>query len=83
MPQIQAADDAAHDEPKTYNDEKGLENWEQDARLELENVKGDLVQQGDPEPQDQSYDVSHRFDFSFLFRPLRPDLSSSLFLFSF
>jgi len=53
MPQL-VSDDAAHDEPKTYNDEKGLENWDQD-RLDLENVKGDLVQQGDPQDTDQSY----------------------------
>ena len=64
MPQL-VSDDAAHDEPKTYNDEKGLENWDQD-RLDLENVKGDLVQQGDPQDTDQSYNNVRKLkSFSF------------------
>ena len=55
-PPMTAADDAAHDEPIQFNDEQGLDHGGQDEqRLELENLKGDLC--GDQDT-DQPYDVS-------------------------
>ena len=55
-----SSDDAAHDEPKTYCHEQD-DPWQDQDTLhsELENVKGDLVQQGDHGEDGQSnYDVS-------------------------
>jgi len=50
-----SSDDAAHDEPKTYCHEQD-DPWQDQDTLhsELENVKGDLVQQGDHGEDGQS-----------------------------
>ncbi|XP_078495261.1 uncharacterized protein LOC144750070 [Ciona intestinalis] len=59
MPQLNS-DEAANDEPKTYNDERvGEEDergWHEND--ELDNIKGDLVEEEDRDPhRRQSYDV--------------------------
>ena len=60
MPQLNS-DEAANDEPKTYNDENGMgqdpeRDWHENA--ELNDLKGDLVGEVDPDPRRPSYDVS-------------------------
>ena len=61
MPQLNS-DEAANDEPKTYNDENGMgqdpeRDWHETA--ELNDLKGDLVGEVDPDPRRPSYDVSY------------------------
>merc|ERR1712179_104462 len=58
MPQLNS-DEAANDEPKTYNDENGMgqdpeRDWHETA--ELNDLKGDLVGEVDPDPRRPSYD---------------------------
>jgi len=59
MPNQLNADEAANDEPKTYNDEAegedGGRDWQESA--ELDNLKGDLVDEDDGDPRRHSYPV--------------------------
>uniref|UniRef100_H2Z6Z4 HMG box domain-containing protein n=1 Tax=Ciona savignyi TaxID=51511 RepID=H2Z6Z4_CIOSA len=89
MPQLNS-DEAANDEPKTYNDERvGEEERGWHENDELDNIKGDLVEEEDRDPhRRQSYDhpakvssrghrdSAHRNNES-LDRDLPNDISSS------
>nr|CAB3266870.1 Tcf transcription factor 7 [Phallusia mammillata] len=56
MPNQLNSDEAANDEPKTYNDEAVGEDEAWQESDELDNLKGDLVDEVDRDPRRPSYD---------------------------